>query len=552
MRVAIYARYSSDLQSPNSIEDQVRLCRERAGQTGAEVIQVYADAAISGAHILNRPGIVALMADAKRGRFDAVITEALDRLSRDQEDIAGLYKRLGHAGVSIVTLSEGEISELHVGLKGTMNALFLKDMAAKVRRGQRGRIEKGRAGGGGLGYGYRVVRKLGADGEPERGIREIDQDQAAVIRRIYTDYLTMQSARTIAAALNREGMPAPRGGQWNASTINGNAKRRNGILHNELYIGKLIYNRQSFRKDPDTGKRVPRPNPPEQWITVEVPDLRIIDDETWRQVQEMHRQIGALPQPLQRRPKHMLSGLLRCGCCGGPYTRLNSTYLSCAWQRERGTCTNKRKIRLDRVEASVLAGVRENMLAPEVVAEYVREYHAAVAEMQATADQRAADFDRRLSRLETLIGRAVDAVLEGTATAAIRQRLAEMEQEKAALILKRDQVAPAPIKLHPGLAEQYRVRLTELRAALGKDANKAEAAIILRELVTAIVVHPGARSGEAELELVGQFEALSSAMAGTLAIERPQFLKKRLDLVVAPDGFVRSNNTFSFRLWMVR
>jgi len=143
MRAVIYARYSSDLQREASIEDQVRICRERVTQMGGQVIEIYSDAAISGSRLQNRPGIQSLLGDA-RGRsrpFDTVVTEALDRLSRDQEDIAGLFKRLSHLDIRIHTLAEGDINELHVGLKGTMNALFLKDLAAKVRRGQRGRAE---------------------------------------------------------------------------------------------------------------------------------------------------------------------------------------------------------------------------------------------------------------------------------------------------------------------------------------------------------------------------------------------------------------------------
>ena len=76
------------------------------------------------------------------------MTEALDRLSRDQADVAALYRQLTFAGVRIVTLAEGEINELHVGLKGTMNQLFLKDLADKTRRGLRGRVEAGKSGGG--------------------------------------------------------------------------------------------------------------------------------------------------------------------------------------------------------------------------------------------------------------------------------------------------------------------------------------------------------------------------------------------------------------------
>ena len=109
--------------------------RERGEREGWRVVENHSDAAIPGASMILRPGIKTLLADAQDGRFDVVLAEALDRLSRDQEDIAALFKRLRFADVRIVTLSEGTLDELHVGLKGTMNALFLRDLAAKIRRG---------------------------------------------------------------------------------------------------------------------------------------------------------------------------------------------------------------------------------------------------------------------------------------------------------------------------------------------------------------------------------------------------------------------------------
>jgi DNA invertase Pin-like site-specific DNA recombinase len=156
VKAAIYARYSSDNQRDASVADQLRVCREFAARQGWTVVQEFTDHAISGATLL-RSGFQALMRDALNGRFDIVLAEALDRFSRDQEDTAGLFKRLTFAGVNIVTLAEGNITHLHVGLKGTMNALFLKDLADKTRRGLRGRVELGKSGGG-LCYGYRVRR----------------------------------------------------------------------------------------------------------------------------------------------------------------------------------------------------------------------------------------------------------------------------------------------------------------------------------------------------------------------------------------------------------
>jgi DNA invertase Pin-like site-specific DNA recombinase len=97
-RVAIYARYSSDNQRDASIDDQLRLCREHATQQGWQVMETYADHTISGSSLL-RPGIQKLLTDATSSKFDVILAEALDRLSRDQEDIAGLHKRMHFAGV---------------------------------------------------------------------------------------------------------------------------------------------------------------------------------------------------------------------------------------------------------------------------------------------------------------------------------------------------------------------------------------------------------------------------------------------------------------------
>jgi site-specific DNA recombinase len=273
-RAVIYARYSSDLQRDASIEDQIRLCRGQIDKAGWRYLHAYTDRASSGASTL-RPAYQALLEGARRGEFDIVVAEALDRLSRDQEDVAGLLKRLRFAGVRLLTVTEGEIGELHVGLKGTMNALFLKDLADKTRRGLEGRVREGRSGGG-LCFGYDVVRELDGRGEPIHGGRRINEPEAAIVRRIFAEFAGGKSPRRIAVDLNRDRVPGPRGGEWDASTINGNASRGTGILNNELYVGRLVWNRLRYVKDPTTGKRISRLNEPDRWIVQEVPELRIV------------------------------------------------------------------------------------------------------------------------------------------------------------------------------------------------------------------------------------------------------------------------------------
>lgn len=277
LKVALYARYSTDNQSVASIEDQFRICREHAGKERWQVVDTYHDAAISGANVILRPGVQSLLQDARRGKFDIVLAEALDRVSRDQADVATLFKHLRFAGVQIATLAEGEISELHVGLKGTMNALFLKDLAAKTHRGLRGRVEKGKAGGG-LCYGYEVVKRTDSDGEPVRGERKINEAEAVVVRRIFREFVAGKSPRAIAIDLKRNGIPGPFGHTWGDTTIRGDACTGNGVVNNELYAGVLVWNRQPFIEDPNTGKRVSRPNPKAKWIRTEVSELRIVDE----------------------------------------------------------------------------------------------------------------------------------------------------------------------------------------------------------------------------------------------------------------------------------
>jgi DNA invertase Pin-like site-specific DNA recombinase len=193
-RAACYARFSTDKQNEKSTEDQAALCRIYAEKHGFEFVGLYEDKAKSGASFLHRDGINDLLADAKHGLFDIVLAESLDRLSRDQEDIAHIYKRMRHAGVAIVTLSDGEVNELHIGLKGTMGALYLKDLADKTKRGLSGVVRDGRHAGG-RAFGYRPV-----PGKP--GTLEIVKHEAKIVREIFTLYVAGKTPRDIAKSLN--------------------------------------------------------------------------------------------------------------------------------------------------------------------------------------------------------------------------------------------------------------------------------------------------------------------------------------------------------------
>ena len=104
------------------------------------------------------------------------------------------------------------------------------------------------------------MRGAGLDGQPLTGERRINAQEAAIVRRIFEDYAAGVSPRSIAKRLNAEGVSGPLGGTWGPSTIHGNRQRGTGILNNELYIGRLVWNRLRYVKDPKTGRRVSRLN----------------------------------------------------------------------------------------------------------------------------------------------------------------------------------------------------------------------------------------------------------------------------------------------------
>jgi len=514
MKAAIYARYSSDNQRDASIDDQVMVCKKRTVAEGWDLIETYSDHATSGANTL-RPAYQRMLMDARSDRFNILIAEALDRLSRDQEDIAALYKQLTFAGVRLITLSEGEINELHIGLKGTMNALFLKDLATKTRRGLEGRVRQGKSGGGNA-YGYNVVKQLDANGAPIRGDRTINRQEAHTIRRIFNEFANGRSPRAIAHDLNAENIPGPRNGNWGPSTIHGNWRRGTGILNNELYIGRLLWNRQRFIKDPQTGKRQARINPESEWVIEEVPPLRIIDEELWLRVKDRQngtrRRVAAdnngIRSERARRPKYLLSGLLQCGVCGGGYSKISQQHYGCSTARNKGTCANMLTIRRDIIEETVLAGLNEQLMQPDAYKEFVSEFNREVNRLGASEDQERTRLNKELGNIDRDLARLIDAIKSGVPGAAVKDEISALELRKTELKNKLE-VAPAPQpRLHPRLADVYRNKVANLVEALNAPDTVADAAEAIRGLIEAVRLVP--EEGELRIEIYGELAALIS------------------------------------------
>ena len=506
MRVSLYARYSSDLQRAASIEDQLLVCAERVVHEKWTLAATYTDRGISGASNL-RPGYQKLLEGARKGEFDIVLAEALDRISRDQEHVASFFKQMSFAGIRIVTLAEGEITELHVGLKGTMNALFLKDLADKTRRGLRGRVEKGRSGGG-LCYGYTIARTENG----ERGGRKIVEVEAAVVRRIFADFAAGKSPRRIAAELNRERTLGPRGRPWGDTTIRGHALRGTGVLRNELYVGRLVWNRLRYIKDPSTGRRVSRVNPCEEWIYRDIPELRIVDDNLWNRVQTRLGAIRSSDQVAKaratkfwtrRRPRHLLTGKAICGGCGGPAAPIGKDYIACSTARRRGTCTNRASIRRSEIETWIIEALRHQLMAPDLVSEFVRTFNDEINRTRRDRDRRRDGLEREQKEL----GRRIDILLDAFASGALKgpsvqTKLEALEARHSEVTKELAGFLDEPVRLHPNLAAIYHRKVAALQNLVQNEATRTEAVEIIRSLVDEVIFRPTAEAG-LEVELVG-------------------------------------------------
>ena len=518
LRAVIYARYSSGLQREASIDDQLRLCRVRAEAERWEIVETYCDHAQSGSTSF-RPRYQQMLGAARDAKFDIVIAESLDRLSRDQEDVAGLYKLLQFRSIQLITVGEGLISELHIGLKGTMNALFIKDLAAKTHRGMQGRIEAGRSAGS-ISFGYRVRREFDSQGEPVRGGREIIPEDAALIVKIYDMFARGRSPRNIARKLNQDHVPGPRGEDWRDTTIRGHNGRGTGILRNELYVGKLVWNRQTFVRDPNTGKRLSRPNPRDQWIVEDVSELRIVPQPLWDAVQTRLQELAGSPTSqaikagqfwLKRRPRHVLTGLVYCGYCGDSMTVIGKDYLRCSRAHRNAGCSHVELVRRNSLEEIVLNAMRTNLMAPELVAEFIREVHAELVRQRVHVNAERAPLERRLKQTEQQLQGLITAISEGLRGASIQARMDAMEAEKATITMQLKKQPDSVILLHPNLTAIYRKKVENLQQALNQPEHRDAAFAALRSLIERVEVK---RTHESiEIELVGEIAAMVQVAA---------------------------------------
>ncbi|WP_425288453.1 recombinase family protein [Sphingomonas gellani] len=507
-RIALYGRHSTSMQTASSSADQVASCAPLVSYLGGTVATTWLDPELSG-YRRDRPGLKQLLRAVENGEVDLIACEALDRLARDAEDVAWLGKKLAYHRVQLHTVSEGHVDEIKFAVAGLLGAIFLKHLIDKTLRGMEAAVLAGRFAGG-RAYGYKRVVQLDAKSELVRGLLAVNEAEAEVVRRIVTWFAAGLSSIQIAKRLNEERVPGPRGGQWNASTIRGDPKKLVGILNNPLYVGRLVWGRRQWRKNPDSEKRERRYRLRDrsEWVEVAVPDLRVVDDAQFEAAQaEMMRRkrAPAATTPVRsKRAKHLLPGLIRCNSCGSNYTISGKDYYRCAGQKERGTCGNTVSVRKEPLETATLAVLQSHLLSENHAKLFVDEFRREAARLATGDERRDETTSNRLKQIEIELANLYQNLLAGIASLALRTMITVREAEKtkleAVLTSKAAPAQTADILPHPALLEQFSRKVEALRISLDDDAIRPEASAVLATLSESVTIYPaGERRPEAEV-----------------------------------------------------
>lgn len=538
MRVAIYARYSSDLQRETSLEDQITVAKRYADQHGWEVLPttIYTDAAVSGASIEGRPGLQALLtAAASRPRpFDIVLTDDSSRIARDLADALRTMQILKFHGVRLIYTSQGidsqsDQADALVTMHGLVDQLYLKEMAKKIKRGLGGQLERGLVTGSKT-YGYRTVPvpsgKTDASGNPEStGKRRIVHEQEAeVIRQIFEWAASGVGIYTIVRRLQGT-VSGPWGKPWTPGVIH-------RLLRNEVYLGKLIWGRVSFERQPGSNKRVRRNQPRDQWKIYDAPELRIVSDILWKRVQSRQEEVrkalkgknlasGRLPG---YQSKYLFSGFLKCGACGGGVMVVSSGKVAgprygCYRAHREHTCENKIEISLKTVESRLLEKLQTELQRPEVTDYIINAVEVRAREAQDKPQNRAR-LEKELGQERRKLQNLVRALESGQPAESIVAAISKREDNVKRL---ERELAAASVKSQPIALDQawLRQQLSDVSTLLKGSAERTRP--LFQKLNLQVRLCPVLRKGERPY-----LRAIATANLGALTGEIP-LLRRSLE-----------------------
>ncbi len=539
-RVAAYARYSSSAQKVTSIADQLRNIRKLVDQE-EDVLDdkfIFTDEAVSGTTEAGRDGLRQLKEAIfhRPAPVDALVVDDLSRLGRNMTESLLFQDDCDYYGIELITVdglrSSNPAANLGFKLKSLIDDVYIQDLRHKTLRGLEGQIHRGFSAGGRT-FGYRSVPVLDPAGRTDStgniivvGKKNvIHEPEAEVVRRAFELRLEGRSLANIVEALATSNAPAPNPGKrpgrprgWSLSSLQ-------YLLKNRMYRGEVIYKRDRFVKNRQTGKRVARRRPESEWIVEPRPDLAIVPRDVFDRVQamtaarngELRRGSGGRykgTEPGRCYSPYLLSGILKCGVCGaamviygGKQNEHNGKVYrgyQCPSRKRRGssTCTNTLTISQEKIEAAVVGEVRKKLLSPENIAFYEAQFRKAFdkARKDSGADARAKEIERQLADTRKAIENLLAFLKTNGGSESVARELAQAEARERELTAELAGLTSEGRTVFPPPAKAIRDGLMRLQGTLYADSVAA------RELLKTIV---------GELKLTPRLPAADVAATGT-------------------------------------
>ena len=401
---AIYARYSSNSQTEQSIEGQLDVCKRYAKDNDLQVVATYIDRAMTGTND-NRPDFQRMLKDSEKANWDAVLVYALDRFGRNSVEVAINKQKLKKTGKILVSATQRTSDNLD----GTKNLdgiilenvyigiaeYYSAELSQKVLRGLNENRKKGLFCGGGVPYGYRVENKR----------FYVDEQCAEIVRKIYVLYSLGATVPQIRNELNKQNVLF-KGKPFNTGHIY-------KILSNERYSGKYTVHGETY--------------------TNTFP--KIVDDEIFNRVAQIAKK--NLRNKRSVEVVYLLKNKVKCGYCGRPVTADSGTskhgkviyYYKCSGRKRNLNDCSLNIIRKETLEKIVLDGIVNALSSPDVINKIVDHLYEIQTEM-ANEQKELKSLISEKQNIDLAIENILSAIERGvTSTNAIR-RLSELEEKQ--------------------------------------------------------------------------------------------------------------------------
>ena len=425
-RAALYARFSSDNQRSESIDAQIRAMKHYCSQRGYVIVNTYTDEAKS-ATTDRRPAFQQMIADSREHTFDILLVHKLDRFARNRYDSAVYKRELKKNGVAVYSVLENlddspESVMMESVLEG-MSEYYSQNLAREVMKGMRETALQCKHTGG--------KPPLGYDIDPVSKRLVINEDEAETVRLIFSMYSEGQGYSPILAALHERGGKTKNGKEFQKNSLY-------SILTNPKYQGMYIFNRSSAKNATGT-RNTHLLKESEDIITIDGGCPQIVDKETFARVQQRINGNKHTGGRNNAKTNYLLSGKVRCKECGramvgntrhsGKNGRLYVTYRC---PSKRYNCSNK-EINQEYIERYVLALLEKKIFNTAAMKQIAKRIHRETENKSNSLAEEIAAVEEKLQEIEKAITHVTDVIVSGIVSAALTEKLGELEQEKAVL-----------------------------------------------------------------------------------------------------------------------